>query len=233
MPRHSAICALPRTSPSPSSSFVLMSAASPEKRAQNGTDANKKIKLVGHQNFVRHNPMSDKFEVKKFHHVEFYTSDATNVYKRFSWGLGMKLIGKSDQSTNNQQSASYVVRSGEVTFVITAPYALETEKAADAVTPMPNFDAKLAHEFVQKHGLAVRALGIEVGDAKEAYEISVKNGAIGVSEPKVLTDELSGKKTVISEVKLYGDVVIRWISGDYEGPFIPGYEAVDGPDMSI
>ncbi|GLE10064.1 hypothetical protein PINS_up022059 [Pythium insidiosum] len=111
---------------------------SPKKRVETSPKkddaASKKVKLVGFKNFVRHNPMSDKFEVKRFNHVEFYTSDATNVYKRFQWGLGMNLVAKSDQSTNNQTSASYVIQSGEIKFVITAPYALETEKAADAVT---------------------------------------------------------------------------------------------------
>lgn len=38
--------------------------------------------LVGHKNFVRSNPLSDKFAVHKFHHVEFYTADATNTYNR-------------------------------------------------------------------------------------------------------------------------------------------------------
>jgi hypothetical protein len=40
-------------------------------------------KLVGYDNFVRHNPKSDKFDIHRFHHVEFYTADATMTYKRF------------------------------------------------------------------------------------------------------------------------------------------------------
>lgn len=56
-------------------------------------------KLVGFHNFVRHNPYSDKFVVQKFHHVEFYCSDATNTSRRFTWGLGMHEVAKSDLST--------------------------------------------------------------------------------------------------------------------------------------
>jgi len=41
-----------------------------------------KVKLVGHSNFVRDNPRSDKFAVQKFHHVEFWCADATNTFKR-------------------------------------------------------------------------------------------------------------------------------------------------------
>lgn len=40
------------------------------------------VKLVGYKNFKRNNPMSDRFKVHKFHHVEFWTGDATNTYKR-------------------------------------------------------------------------------------------------------------------------------------------------------
>lgn len=91
---------------------------------------------------------------------------------------------------------------------------------------------EFAHKFTQKHGLAIRALGISVGDAKEAYEVSVANGGVGVLSPKTLTDAASGKSLVVSEVKLYGDVVIRWVSGDFDGPYMPGYEAVEsGPDV--
>lgn len=212
-----------------------MSLSPKSKRMESPTtaDANKKLTLVGYKNFVRHNPKSDRFDVHKFHHIEFYTSDATNTYKRFTWGLGMRLTGKSDQSTNNQECASYVIESVDVKFIITAPYSTETTKAPDAVTPLPGYDAAFAHQFVIKHGLAVRALGIQVADAKEAYEVSVKHGGVGVLAPKLMKDDASGQTITISEVKLYGDVVIRWVSGDFKGAFLPGYEPVDSPDVSI
>jgi len=44
--------------------------------------------LVGFDNFKRHNPLSDKFGVRRFHSLEFYCNDATNVSRRFMWGLG-------------------------------------------------------------------------------------------------------------------------------------------------
>jgi hypothetical protein len=56
-------------------------------------------KLVGFDNFVRHNPLSDKFEIIKFHHLEFYTADAISCASRFTWGMGMHMVAKSDLST--------------------------------------------------------------------------------------------------------------------------------------
>lgn len=64
-------------------------------------------------------------------------------------------------------------------------------------------------------------------------QVSVKNGGIGVLEPHTLTDAATGTTSVLSEVKLYGDVVVRWISGDFTGPFVPGYEACESPDLNI
>ncbi len=55
-----------------------------------------------------------------------------------------------------------------------------------------------------------------MGDASEAFTQSVANGAIPVLEPVQLRDELSGGTLVLAEVKLYGDVVLRYISGSYE-----------------
>jgi 4-hydroxyphenylpyruvate dioxygenase len=36
---------------------------------------------------------------------------------------------------------------------------------------------------------------------------------------------------MISEVKLYGDVVLRYVSGDFSGPYIAGMEAVAGKPL--
>jgi 4-hydroxyphenylpyruvate dioxygenase len=53
---------------------------------------------------------------------------------------------------------------------------------------------------------------------------------MGVLEPIEL-----GKagEQVVSEVKLYGDVVLRYVSGSYKGPFLAGYEDMpDAPKLS-
>ena len=74
-----------------------------------GKDESGNFKLMGYNNFVRHNPMSDRFQVKKFHHIEFWCGDATNMHKRFSWGLGMQVVAKSDQSTGNPTYCSFAI----------------------------------------------------------------------------------------------------------------------------
>jgi 4-hydroxyphenylpyruvate dioxygenase len=185
-------------------------------------------KLVGFNNFVRHNPKSDKFDMRRFHHVEFWCLDATNVSKRFQNAMGMDLVAKSDMSTGNKAYASYVVRSGEILMTFTAPYGTGSDLTGSK-QPHPAFSAEQMQRFILNHGVAARAVAIRVDCAKDAYEKCVANGAIGVLPPYDMVDSATGTKTTISEVKMHGalsDVVLRWMSGDFQGAFLPGYADV-------
>ncbi|CAI9782303.1 unnamed protein product [Fraxinus pennsylvanica] len=161
------------------------------------------FKLVGYNNFVRTNPRSDFFSVKRFHHVEFWCGDATNTSKRFSWGLGMPLVAKSDLSTGNSVHASYLLRAGNLQFLFTAPYSASISAPSSAA--IPSFSASNHHSFTSTHGLAVRAIGIEVQDAFSAFSMAVSRGAKPISPPVVL----GNNEIALAEVHLYGDVVLR------------------------
>ncbi|XP_009118533.2 4-hydroxyphenylpyruvate dioxygenase [Brassica rapa] len=184
------------------------------------------FKLVGFSKFVRKNPKSDKFKVKRFHHIEFWCGDATNVARRFSWGLGMRFSAKSDLSTGNMVHASYLLTSGDLRFLFTAPYSPSLsagETRTSATASIPSFDHVSCRSFFSSHGLGVRAVAIEVEDAESAFSISVANGAVPSSPPNVLNGAVT-----IAEVKLYGDVVLRYVSY-HNGAvnFLPGFESVD------
>ncbi|XP_026417447.1 4-hydroxyphenylpyruvate dioxygenase-like isoform X2 [Papaver somniferum] len=165
-----------------------------------------KFKLVGYKNFIRQNPKSDKFVVKKFHHIEFWCSDATNTSRRFSWGLGMPIIAKSDLSTANYIHASYILNSGDLNFIFTAPYSKKISEMnnQENTASIPTFNHEKARDFSNTHGFGVRAIGIEVEDAVEAFNVSVSNGGVGSAKPMEI-----GNGVWVSEIKMYGDVVLR------------------------
>lgn len=196
-------------------------------------DTKPSLSLVGFHNFVRHNPMSDRFPVLRFHHLEFFCGDASNTWRRFSWGLGMSLVAKSDQSTGNQTYCSYAVQSNELLFAFTAPYSDSVDKSTSQL-PHPGFSSLEARRFFDSHGLGVRAVGILVEDAEEAFKVSVANGAIPAFEPHKLLDQASGGGAIMAEVKLYGDVVLRYVSyfDGFQGPFLPNYKPVDSPPIT-
>ena len=151
------------------------------------------------------NIFTDKIAVKKFHHVEFYCGDATNAYKRFLVGLGMEFISKSDQSTGNIEHASYVLRSGDMNMIFTAPYSVTGPFNSNGVSsgdvdsgrlpanigPFPGFNNKLASDFFQKHGLGVKSVAVEVEDVSAAYKTMMINNAVSSLEPTEVFGELS------------------------------------------
>ncbi|OMP03530.1 hypothetical protein CCACVL1_02383 [Corchorus capsularis] len=192
------------------------------------------FKLQGFSSFVRTNPKSDRFTVKRFHHIEFWCADATNTARRFSWGLGMQFVAKSDLSTGNMTHASYLLRSGELHFLFTAPYspsiAQSQNLSPNSTASIPTFDHSACRSFSASHGLGVRAIAIEVEDAEIAFTTSVSHGALPSSPPVRLGDN----DATLAEVKLYGDVVLRYVSfnnknddGNHDFLFLPGFEKIE------
>ena len=66
-------------------------------------------------------------------------------------------------------------------------------------------------------------------DAAAAYRVSMARGAVPVLPPVTLSDAATGTSLVVAEIMLYpgGDVALRFISGTFEGPFLPGYAQTD------
>ncbi len=175
---------------------------------------------------------SEIIGTKSFHHVEFYCGDARSTANHFCLSLGMSITGTTSQATGNDQCVSYGLESEDnFKLLLTAPYSRarassdegsnDNDGEYDAPLSLPNFNVEGAHNFFQKHGLAARAVGVEVEDAKAAFEASVANGAVPVLEPSFLPtcpaqlrDESNSKDggCYIAEVELYGDVVLRYVS---------------------
>ena len=152
----------------------------------------------------------------------------------------MPLVARSDLSTGNSTCSSYVCQSRHLVFAFTAPTSIgdtdgdggtgsengrnggDDKTASSKTCPYPNYSREEARAFVAKHGLAVRAVGIVVGDAREAFAAAVEGGAAPATEPTEAVDA-GGKRQVSAEVALYGDVRLRFVSGESEAPFLAGY----------
>lgn len=162
-----------------------------------------------------------------FHHVEFYCGDAKSTSKCWSLALGMPIVGETGQFTGNDQCVSYGLASGDVRFLLTAAYppshvqssSSDSSSVDDkAPHPLPGFCQDQTHKLFAKHGVFARAVGIQVRDAKAAFDASVSGGAKPVLEPTLVGED----GCQIAEVELYGDVVLRYVSGvPKQGPFLP------------
>ena len=109
------------------------------------------MEFKGFDNFVRNNPYSDRFDVIRFHSLEFWCNDAVNTARRFGWALGMNEIAHSNLATNNPHFASSVMNCNNVSFVFTAPYNNNDNDNNKDTCPLPNYNQDQAFEFIKKH----------------------------------------------------------------------------------
>lgn len=195
----------------------------PETATPGGSGASSN-RLVGFSNFQRHNPKSDRFKVLDFDHLDFWCADATSTARRFSSAFGLTMSASSDIDNGNHLYTSYALLSNDVRMVFTAPYWTEAPASPLArVETFPQFNRDEVFAFVNKHGLGVRAIGLQVENATEAYETATANGGVGVLKPVTISD--ANGTITYSEVQYYADVVFRFVEGrkTYKGSFMPGY----------
>ena len=150
----------------------------------------------------------------------------------------MPIVAKADLSTGCTACASYVCQSGALVFAFTAPYGPGAAKGGDGATPppacpYPGFDRAAAAAFTAAHGLAVRAIGVVVDDAAAAHAAALAGGGTCAGPPVTVTDPATGLAQTTAAIALYGDVLLRLVSGPFAGPFLAGYAAEPGaPDAA-
>lgn len=141
-------------------------------------------------------------------HVEFYVGNAKQSAYYYQSAWGYEMIAYAGPETGVRDRASYVLRQGKITLVLTSSI-------------LPDTEISLHH---QKHGDGVKVLALWVDDARKSYEETTKRGAKGVMEPAVFKDE-SGE-VVISAIQTYGETIHRFVERkNYKGVFLPGYKA--------
>ncbi|RYG64275.1 hypothetical protein EON64_14330 [archaeon] len=150
----------------------------------------------------------------------------------------MHLAAKSDMSTGNSQHASYMLQSGDVRMLFTAPYASQqqsNEQQVDAVAQsegylahteiaLPGYDSHHCQTFFAQHGMAVKSVAIEVADVLQAYNTMVKHGAVPALSPRQVQDTGGRGHVHMAAVTLYGDVTLRILNSDqFSGHFLPNF----------
>ena len=84
-------------------------------------------------------------------------------------------------------------------------------------------------EHHARHGDGVKTIALSVPDVDEAFTEATARGATGLTPPRDIADEHGTVR--IADIAAYGDTVHRFVDrGDYFGPFMPGFTAVDGAE---
>lgn len=153
---------------------------------------------------------ADHLKINSIDHVHIWVGNAKQAMYWWWKGFGFTPIAYSGLETGNRRFASYVLESGKIRFVVSAPYKPTDEMAV--------------HHMIHGDGVKVMALGVD--DVVDAFKATTSRGAAVAWEPKEESDEFGTIRT--SAIKTYGETLHVFVDrSDYKGVFMPGYKPLD------
>jgi len=154
-------------------------------------------------------PEPDFMPIHGVDHVEFWVGNAHQTAQFYRTLFGFDIVAYAGPETEVRDRASYVLRQGNITFVVTA--ALGPESA-------------IAHH-VALHGDGVADVVLRVDDVAHAYTEATRRGATGLFAPT----SLESKNGIVrrATIATYGDTRHSFLERhDYHGSFLPGYRRI-------
>ncbi|MBA4186541.1 MAG: 4-hydroxyphenylpyruvate dioxygenase [Planctomycetaceae bacterium] len=148
--------------------------------------------------------------LRKIDHVRFFVGNARQSAFFYRNAFGFDVVAYAGLETKVKHEAGYVLRQGDITFVLTSPLSKEHPESQRLVT----------------HGDGVMDIALDVQDVQGSFEEAVKRGAKPVRPPEALEDDFGVFET--ASIKAYGDTTHSFINRDrYRGVFAPGYKNID------
>jgi 4-hydroxyphenylpyruvate dioxygenase len=152
----------------------------------------------------------DFLRLKGIDHLHFWVGNAKHALYYWWKAFGFRPVAYSGLETGNRQFASYVLESGKIRFVVSAPYGPSHEMAA--------------HHLL--HGDGVKVIALAVDDVGAAHRETTARGAQSAWGPREESDDHGVLRT--AAIRAYGEVLHVFVDrGDYNGAFAPGYRAIE------
>ncbi|MCI0639166.1 MAG: 4-hydroxyphenylpyruvate dioxygenase [Gemmataceae bacterium] len=148
--------------------------------------------------------------LRRIDHVRFFVGNARQSAYFYRNAFGFDVIAYAGLETRQKHEAGYVLRQGNITFVLTSPLS----------------DAHPERQRLVQHGDGVMDIALEVDDVRGVFAETVRRGATPVQEPVALEDDLGVFE--LASIRTYGDTRHSFINRDrYKGVFAPGFEPLD------
>jgi 4-hydroxyphenylpyruvate dioxygenase len=152
----------------------------------------------------------DFMQIKAIDHIHFWVGNAKHAMYFWWKGMGFQPVAYSGLETGNRRFASYVLQSGQIRIVVSAPYHPSDEMAA--------------HHLL--HGDGVKVIALEVEDVAKAYAETIARGARVAWPPREDFDEFG--EIISAAIHTYGEVLHVFVDRtDYGGPFAPTYRPIE------
>jgi 4-hydroxyphenylpyruvate dioxygenase len=150
--------------------------------------------------------------LRRLHHVEMAVGNAKQAAYYYRHAFGFAPLAYAGLETGHRQQASYAMRQGTITFVLTTPLSEESPSAG----------------FIRRHGDGVRDIAFQVDDADGAFAEAVRRGARPAVAPETLSDDHGAVRH--AAIHTYGDTLHSFYSyREYPGPFLPGFAPAATP----
>jgi len=148
--------------------------------------------------------------LRRIDHVRFIVGNARQSAYFYRKAFGFEVVAYAGLETGVRSEAGYVLRQGEITFVLTSP--LEADH--------PD------HARQARHGDGAQEIAIEVDDVAKAYAVATARGAVGLVPPTSKEDAHGVYE--YATIRAYGDTTHSFVNRDsYHGLFAPGYQPLD------
>jgi 4-hydroxyphenylpyruvate dioxygenase len=155
---------------------------------------------------------TDLLPLRGIDHVRFFVGNARQSAYFYRNAFGFDVIAYAGLETKVRREAGYVLRQGDITFVLASPLSAD-------------------HPDIRRlalHGDGVQDIALEVDDVPAAYDAVTRRGARGVMPPTLLEDEHGVYE--YASIQAYGDTTHSFVNRSrYRGTFAPGYKPLD-PD---
>lgn len=149
----------------------------------------------------------DIFPISGTDYIELYVGNAKQSAHYYKTAFGFQSLAYAGLETGQKEFASYAIRQGKITLVLTTP-----------LTP----DSSIA-DHIKKHGDGVKIIAFTVEDAETAYYETIERGAKSFMQPTTEKDENGYVKR--AGIYTYGETVHMFVERkNYHGAFLPGYE---------
>jgi 4-hydroxyphenylpyruvate dioxygenase len=150
--------------------------------------------------------------LRRIDHVRFFVGNARQSAYFYRNAFGFDVEAYAGLETGSRQEAGYVLRQGEITFVLASPLGPDHPE----------------NRRLLVHGDGVQDIALEVDNVRSAYEEATARGARGLTPPTALEDSFGVYE--YATIRAYGDTTHTFMNRDrYRGVFAPGYRPLD-PD---
>src|SRR5947208_8821604 len=115
---------------------------------------------------------SARLTLRRIDHLRFFVGNARQSAYFYRNAFGFDVVAYAGLETGVRHEAGYVLRQGEITFVLASPLTADHPDNPRLVA----------------HGDGVQEIAIEVDDVAAAYARATGGGAVGVVPPTCMED---------------------------------------------